>query len=368
MPTMQDIADRVGVHQATVSNVLNGKLRATRSDAARRATEIRRVAKEMGYRPSVAARATRTGRTGFVGMLRSPVMGCSVLDLAFDRGVEQSLHSRGLCLVRDIVDDISEGRSPSVLAPRIVRENMVDGLLVNYAFGTPPVVRDLLDRCNVPAVWINRKRESNCVRPNDEGAAIEATGYLLSQGHRRITYVDGSVYGVATDRDVHYSIGDRRAGYEQVMRQAGLTPDFYEVPVCEDTRQIMGRLLAELTAMLRLGDLPTAVLCGNGSGRVMLLAAAHAGLRVPEDLSVMTFDNDAGAISSIAVDHVLVPYFAMGRAAVEEVCALIARPDQPRRPVVLPFEFLRAGTVARPKDLSSDAKPFSPLSLQEDSR
>lgn len=347
MPTMQDIADRVGVHRATVSNVLNGKLRAERSDAARRATEIRRVAVEMGYRPSVAARATRTGRTGFIGMLRSPSMGCSVLDLAFDRGVEQSLHVHGLCLVRDIIDDISEDQR-GVLPPRIVRENMVDGLLINYAFGVPPAVRVLLDRCRVPAVWINRKRESNCVRPNDEGAAVEATRYLLSQGHRRITYVDGSVFGVSADRDVHYSMGERRAGYEQVMRQAGLTPDFYEVPACEDEGLLMGRLLTELTAMLRRDDLPTAVLCGNGSGRVMLLAAAHAGLRVPEDLSVMTFDNDAGAISSIAVDHVLVPYFAMGRAAVEEVCALIAQPDQPRRPVVLPFEFLRAGTVARP--------------------
>jgi len=353
MPTMQDIADRVGVHQATVSNVLNGKLRATRSDAARRAAEIRRVAVEMGYRPSAAARAVRTGRTGFVGMLRSPSPACSVLEPLLDAGIDEALHACGLCLVRDIVDDISEHQINDP-PPRIVRENVVDGLLINYAFGTPPAVRDLLDRCRVPAIWINRKRDTNCVRPNDEGAAVEATRHLLAHGHRRIAFIPQPAYEEPAQWEQHYSVADRQSGYEQAMREAGLTPRIMELPpmsACDFLR--VGHLVRSCVQWLGQPDRPSAVLCGfSGGGRTMLLAAAYAGLRVPEDLSVMTFDNDAGADEHIAVDRVLVRYRAMGCAAVSELCVLIDRPDVPRRPVVIPFEFHRTGSVARPKDVS----------------
>lgn len=341
MPTMQDIADRVGVHQSTVSNVLNGKFKAERPDAAQRADRIRRMAEELGYRPSVAARATRTGRTGFLGMIRSPRLSCSVHEPSFDTGLDEALHARGLCLLRDVIDDADD-------APRIVRENAVDGLIINYAFGTPKPVRDLLDRCRIPAVWINRKRDANCVRPNDEGAGYEATRFLIDHGHRRIEFIAERSEREGWQTEPHYSKADRHEGYARAMREAGLTPLLvpFDAPADLSTFASKGYTLRAYCKLLDRAELPTAVVCE--SGRTMLHAAALRGLSVPGDLSVISFDNTAGADNAMLVDRVLVPFEPMGRVAVDELCRLIEQPDRPRPPVVIPFEFHRTGTVGRP--------------------
>ncbi len=348
MATMQDIADLVGVNRATVSNVLNGRLASTRRDAAARAREIRRVAEEIGYRPSQAARATRTGRTGFVGMICSARLSHSVHSASFNSGVDEALHQRGMCLLRDLIGDPLNPDDDGAAAPRIVREDAVDGLLVNYAFGTPPLVRDLIDRCQIPALWINRKRDANCVRPNDEGAAREATRHVLSFGHRRVAFLTVRPAPAHLAEDRHYSVADRQAGYAHEMIEAGLTPRVLSLPPHHPGEYEPGYIHRACLALLQDPDRPTAIVCGGDYGRPLVAAAWKLGLRVPEDLSVITFDNHAQADHNLAVDRVLVPYFPMGVAAVTELLALIDDPAEPRRPVVLPFEFHRTGSVSRP--------------------
>ncbi|MEM6314836.1 MAG: LacI family DNA-binding transcriptional regulator [Planctomycetota bacterium] len=359
MATMEDIAIRAGVNRATVSNVLNGRFKARRADAARRAANIRKIAEELGYRPNLAARATRTGSTGFVGMIRSPRMDHSVHVPEFESGVDEALHAHGLCLVRDLIDENPTG-SPTV--PRIVREKAVDGLLVNYAYGTPASVRKVLDRCKIPAVWINRKRDENCVHPDDEGAARLITEHLLSLGHTDIGFVLQST-AEQSDRHRHgrhYSLIDRLAGYRSVLADAGLQPRVIDYPAIADLPDARkpGHVLRSFIELLGRPDRPTAFIC-EGNGRDMLHAAAIAGVSVPDDLSVITFDNNASADQRIAVDRVLVRYHAMGNAAVHELLALIEsdahtdtnhkQPTGPRKPVVIPFEFHTTGTTARPR-------------------
>jgi LacI family transcriptional regulator len=336
---MKDIAQRAGVHRATVSNVLNGKFKAERSDAARRAAKIRKIAAEMGYRPATFARATRTGETGLVGMIKSPSLADSVHAPEFEAGVIETLHANGLCLLLDVIDD-----SPKD-APRILRERVVNGMLINYVSRTPQPVRDILDRCDVPAIWINRKLETHCVRPNDEGAAREATRHLLAHGHRHVACI---VPQPTTDAGMHYSMADRQAGYEYVMRQAGLTPQTITLhPDYESFRNDHGGILRRAVEFLSRPNRPTAIL-GNVDGPALLLAAASLGISVPEDLSVMAFDNQASMGQVMTYDRVLVPYKGMGRAAVMELLNLIDRPDAPRPAVLIPFDFQRMGTVVRP--------------------
>ena len=347
--TMQDIADRVGVHRTTVSNVLNGRLASTRRDAAERAAEIRRVAEELNYRPSLAARAIRTGRTGFIGMIHSRQMQCSNHAPEFNAGLDDALHDRGLCLVRDIIDDGLVRGDCGVAPPRIVREDAVDGLLVNYAYGTPPAVRDVLDRCGVPAIWINRRRDANCVRPDDEGAARVATRYLLEHGHTRIAMLtlDNSMQ-LLSEKEVHYSLTDRWSGYHDVMQEAGLAPraEVLDPPVRLTYQP--GRVPRDCIAFLERPGRPTAVLCDRVRGRVLLAAAWKLGIRVPEELSIIGFEDTAQIDADLACDRVLVPHRPMGRAAVHELVQLIDDPAAQRPPVVLPFEFHRVGSVCRP--------------------
>lgn len=336
--TLSDVARAAGVTQMTVSRVFSGKAPV----ATRTRHRVIEAAAQLGYRPSAAARATRTGRTDFIGMIRSPVFAHSVHEPALDAGIDEALLQRGLCLVRDVID--ANGR----VAPRIVRENAVDGLLINYAFGTPPPVRELLNRCRIPAIWINRKRDANCVHPNDEGAAFEATCYLIAHGHRRIGYVS-EIIDPASIGEIHYSETDRYQGYKRAMTSAGLQPERWGIPKASGDMDgsAIGHFVRCFADLLRRPDRPTALLCMNG-GREMVAAAWKMGLRVPEDVSVMTFDNHAAADIGLGVDRVLVRYHAMGRAAVEELCALIDEPDVPRRPVRIPFEFHQTGSVARP--------------------
>ena len=345
MPTMQDIADRAGVHRATVSNVLNGRFAARRPDAARRAAVIRRIADELGYRPSHAARATRTGRTGLIGMVRGLDLTRSVHTPMFEAGVDAALHGAGLCLVRDLIDRDDD---PDYV-PRIVREDTVDGLLINYAFDTPPAIQGLLDRCGLPAVWINQKLPANCVHPDDEAAARWATRHLLDHGHTDVAFVLGTSAEVARTGRAHYSFLDRLAGYRDTMHDAGLAPRLLRVPpVPADRADRPGHVLRCYVELLRGADpRPTAVLCLH-DGRVMMHAAAKLGLDVPRELSVVTFDNDAGAGQRVAVDRALVDYEALGRAAVAELLARVAEPAADRAPVAVSFELQRAGTVAGP--------------------
>jgi LacI family transcriptional regulator len=339
---MQEIADRAGVARTTVSNVLNGRFRAERSDAARRAARIRRIADELNFRPSAAARATRTGRTGLIGLLCSPSFSQSVHVPDFEMGLLQGAHERGLCIVKDRLD---QGRDGSLSAiPRILREKLVDGVLINYAFGTPRQVRDVLERCQIPTIWINRKRNTNCVRPNDEGAAFEATRHLIAHGHTDIAFV---IDCPLPDVEPHYCAADRVEGYRRAMEQARLRPRVITTPSYPATDDPWySFVLNQYLQVLATGDRPTAVLCLHG--RAMLLAAERLGVRVPRDLSVVTFDNEGSLDVAVAVDRVLVPNFAMGRHAVHSLCSLIEGEIKHLSPVVLPFEFHITGTVAPP--------------------
>ena len=319
--------------------------------AAKTRERIFEAARSVGYRPSMAARMTRTGRSGLIGVVQSPVAGHSVDNPSFLLGLSGELHRRGLCLVSDVLsvpgDSGANPAAPAPKVPRIIREHLAAGFLINYAFGMPEAAERLLGESNVPAIWINQLRERNCVRPDDRGAAAEATAYLLGRGCRDIAYVAAPVSPSASGAQ-HFSRPARERGYRDAMAAAGI-PARVEVlpplPPAGAYAQRLGHVLRSHVALLSRRDRPEAVLC-EADGRVMLAAACEVGLRVPEDLAVFGIDNDPGGDVRIAMDRVVVPFLAMGRAAVEEVCGLIEEPDRPRPPVLLPFEFHRTGTVA----------------------
>ena len=353
-PTLNDIARVVGVTHMTVSRSFSGKGRVSERTRER----VLAAAAELGYRPNAAAAATRNGRTGYLGMIRSPKQNRSVHASEFDAGLDQAMHERGLCLLRDVIDTPLHRGDEDAQAPRIVRENAVDGLLINYVFGTPATVRDLIDRCHIPSFWINRKRDANCVHPADEGAAREATRFLLDHGHRDPWFVDYAVADADADPDSeadlsseehHYSVADRRVGYARAMRERGLKPRIHTLAPRVRGTYAPGRLFGECVRLLQRPDRPTAMLCSNEHGRVVAVAALSLGLRLPDDLSLITFDNHAASGDDLALDRVLAPHFRMGVTAVTELTELIAAPGTPRPPVALPFEFHRTGTVARPR-------------------
>src|SRR4028119_1844024 len=245
MATLEEIAREAGVSRYTVSNVLRGRNKENWACTAERAERIRGIAERLNYRPNAAAVATATGRFGAVGLLVSRRHPHGALLNTLLYSIRHHLTERELHLTLGDLPD--ESLTDEAYVPRILREWSVDGLLINYISGIPDKMLELIQRYQIPSIWLNAKLESDCVYPDDFEAAQRACHYLQDMGHRRIAYVDYS----SSD---HSSTVDRRNGYLLAMRSAQLQPQ-----IVSNAREIpQARWLDLSCEWLRLADRPTA--------------------------------------------------------------------------------------------------------------
>jgi DNA-binding LacI/PurR family transcriptional regulator len=347
MVTLDSVAAAAGVSRDTVSRVLNGKTKEVWPTVIRRAARIRRIATEMGYRPHAAARAMSEGRFGTVALLLSTEAGRSTLPMTMLDGIHDALSRRGMNLMIAKLPDkklTSEG-----FVPKVLREWMADGLLINYNRTIPERMIDLIEGHHVPAVWINCKRDADCVYPDDFGGGRTATEYLLKLGHRDIAYMEFSA-GELELR--HYSEADRRAGYEEAMREAGLATRLF-APGADDGGA------AELDLALRWLSRPrrpTAVVAYS-HGAAVQHAAALTGLRVPADLSVVSFGEKSTRPLGRPETVALVPAGAVGERAVEMLLVKLKAPHEPLGPAVVAESLAEGATAAGPGEVETGSQP-----------
>ncbi len=338
MPTLKSIAARCGLSAQTVTCVLNGKAHLFRPETRER---VLKAAAELAYRPNAAAKAMRSGRFDCVALVLSPRSVDSSLFSDFLRGVDGALVSAGLHLVHA---PLPEGWNGDDSGPKILGQRLADGLLVNFNAGIPQAVVDGIGRTGLPAVWVNCRRPSACVHPDDLGAGRMATEHLLKLGHRRIAYLDEG-YGALTP-EVHYSTRDRQAGYVEAMRAAGLPPQV----IRSATPLPSARRLASALAWLRAKDRPTAIVAYSPTDALPVLHAATAvlRLRVPQDLALVTIDDQIADQSGVALTTVVIPRYELGRAAVAMLLERIAQPRRARKPVVLACRLVAGSSSGRP--------------------
>ncbi|MGF1632468.1 MAG: LacI family DNA-binding transcriptional regulator [Phycisphaerae bacterium] len=331
-PTLHSIAERVGVSDMAVSLALRGKGRIS-PDVRQRIIE---VAAELGYRPNTAARAMTSGRLGCVALLLSTSKQVSNLPHLMLDGIDDGLQSLDYHLSVAHLRD--EQLVDPKRFPKLLRELLADGVLINYHFRVPQGLIDTIDRQKIPSVWINRKQPHDAVRPDDEAAGRILTEHLLAVGHRRIAYVDLS--HVAEQPDEHYSAADRLQGYRSAMQSAGLPPRVvHRLP--EGVEASFRRCID----LLREPNRPTALVCYSGStATTASLAAARVGIDVPTDLSI-TMIEDRPLTVGKPITLAALPMNAVGRQASEMLLEKIRSPE--RRPtVVVPPTLRPGGTVA----------------------
>ena len=342
MATIQAIAHKVGVSTETVSRVLNRGALSSRSDAVRRAEHIRAVARQLGYRSNAAAKAISTGRFGSVALVQSTHWGRSTLPGFLINGVSRALARDDLSLLLTQLPDeelVSKG-----YLPKFMRQNMCDGLLINYTDHIPAPLFARLREGSVPCIWLNTKLPHDCVYPDDAQGAAMLTQTLIKAGHRAIAYADCS-HGL-DQKSPHYSALDRENGYRQAMDDAGLNPR-----VVRPATTLEGHARADFSEQwLARSPRPTAVVCNSsGTAIPLALAAARLGLRVPADLLIASHDNVAETIAGTPFPTAVVPQEQMGRTAVEMLLRKLENPEVSLPAKALAFP-LNAGHLVGPRN------------------
>jgi LacI family transcriptional regulator len=341
--TLRDIAHHVGVDRSTVSRVLSNKAAegGISEDLARR---IEHKARELNYIPNTSARAIKLGRFNCAALLMSTVKGRSYLPSNLLDGVHDELAAADMHLTVAKVPD--EKLRANGYVPKILRSLMADGVLINYTHHLPAHLVEMVDGQRFPAVWLNTRRDADCIYALGREAARAATERLLALGHRRIAYVDLCHGTEDLDGSQHFSITDRWEGYADAMRAAGLAPREVRPPRWCDSIDEEERVLLDV---LRAADRPTAVVTYFAVFIPGLLrAATAAGLRVPRDLSVVTFAPEDFRAQGVMVSSMLEPHQAMGREGVRMLRAKIDNRHEPLPPRELAFAWHDMGTCVPP--------------------
>jgi len=302
--TQATVASAAGVSVATVSKVLNGH-----SDVA---PETRARIKELLQQHNYVARgsgpADSTVRT--FSMLFDAMENPNNLEII--RGATEYAVEAGVDVVVGIVPDDRDGAAWARRVKGFRREGLV---LVTSRLTTDQI--DSIQKAGVPLVTIDpvnipASRFASVGATNFNGG-VEATAHLLSLGHRRIAFVEGPGAVVSMAR-LH--------GYHAALAQAGIVGDSSLIRAGDFT---FAAGVAAATELLSTDRPPTAVFAANDLMALGVLEAARAmGVRVPEDLSVVGFDDMPGARwSAPPLTTMRQPFAAMGRASIQNLRLLV---------------------------------------------
>lgn len=299
--TVYDVARRAGVSPTTVSHVLNGT-RPVSDDLRARVLAAR---DELGFEPSAVARSLKVRRSNTIGLVVADI--ANPFFPAVVRGVEDVAQGAGYTV---IVGNSDEDPDKEVEYLRVLYARRVDGLILAPT-GQRHQYLQRLARANFPLVFVDREVPDlgvSSVVVDSETATRNAVRHLINLGHRRIAMVSG--------RPRISSAVDRIRGYREALDWAGIPVD-ERLNVSGGARADEARAAAE--ALLDLDPPPTAFFVANNMMTIGVMRAVRArGLRVPQDVAVVGFDDFEWAdVFEPRLTTVAQPTYDLGRVAAE---------------------------------------------------
>lgn len=327
-PTLEEVARVAGLSRATVSRVINQSPRV--SEEARRAVEA--AIERLGYSPNRAARSLVTGTTDSVGLVVAESEARVFSEpffAALIRGVAATLSDQSRQLVLIMSRTPEEGGR----VERYLAAGHVDGVLLVSAHASDPLIAHL-DRLGVPVVLAGRPLASvkaPYVDADNVGGARDAVWHLISKGRRQIATIAGP-------QDMSAGV-DRLVGYQTALAEAGAVVDPSLVVIgdfgAESGSEAMQRLLAARP------DLDGVFAASDPMAAGAMAALSEAGRRIPDDVSVVGFDDSVIAeTANPPLTSVRQPVEAIGREMVDILSRLIEDPGAAAEPVVLPTEVI----------------------------
>lgn len=333
--TSQDVADRAGVSRTTVSFVLNNVKEANISEETRQ--RVLMAAEELEYVPDAAAQALASGRTQTVGMVFR-TYSHNTADLAHMQILQGLMEVANQSGVRLLVDIVNE-RDTADIYVNLSRNNRIDGLILSDPRVDDQALYDLLND-GFPVVLLGRLpgiKVSSVEFANRAGARA-AVDHLLGQGHSRIGFVGYAPLSFT-------GVTERLQGYQDALAAADIA--FDETLVRYGDR-MPGTGLAAITSLLEVSELPTAIFISSDVLAFPALAAIRQhGLRIPEDIAVVGFDDHPLAqYAAPPLTTVRLSFEAMGRQAGKMLLDQLLHAAAPGREIELAGELIvRASSV-----------------------
>jgi LacI family transcriptional regulator len=304
--TIEDIAREAKVSISTVSRVLNDGA----GVAEEKREAVSKAVDKLDYRPNVFAQGLASGQSKTVGVLtpylNSPFYG------EITRGIIEGLASSSYSAL------FSEGfwnleREQQAIQKLMARR--IDGLIVLGGESSSEILRAINNQ--MPLIVIGRTAADlteHCLRINDFEGAYQATKYLIDYGHRRIVHITGLLS--------HQDAAERLAGYQQALRDGGFQVD--ENLIIEGDFSEQSGLLA-IQSLLMRGQTFTAIFAANDQIALgVRLGLFRQGLRVPDDISIIGFDDQPGSAYMIPpLTTVRFPAVEMGQVAAQAILDLL---------------------------------------------
>ncbi|MBK6469792.1 MAG: LacI family DNA-binding transcriptional regulator [Betaproteobacteria bacterium] len=338
--TIRDVARAAGVSVATVSRALNGATNVLPETRQR----IEDAARALRFTPSGAARSLITRRTDTIGALLPDLHGEYFSELI--RGIDQAARARGLHLLVSS----SHGNADEAAAALRAMNGRVDGLLVMSPHADADFLRHNLPG-SLPAVLLNSgidlEDHASFVIDN-LGGATTMTRHLVASGRQRVAFITGA----QGNDEAAQRLAGYRAGLKPGMREMVFDGDF-----SEEAGWAAGRRIANHKPR------PDAVFAANDMMAVGCMAALHeAGLRVPDDIAVVGFDDiPIARYVTPALTTIRVPIAALGAAALDALVKAVEAPaTQATHTVVTPVELVvrrSCGAGPPPQPRSPRAAP-----------
>lgn len=334
--TIYDVAKKAGVSISTASKALND-----RKDVGDKTKEaVRIIAKELNYEPSRFARALAMRKTENIGVVsgrfyRAPVITNPFYSKILE-GIEEVLADTDFNLVTNVV---KKEQIEAMELPKIIKEKSVDGLIL---LGHMPAdyAEMIIDK-GIPVVMIDNSYDTDkadCIVADNEGGAFNAVEQLIKLGHKKIAYMS---------RNGRYSFLLRRDGYKRALIANGLPVDDNMIVFCRENQEEADDPYAWMKKVIEGDNKPDALfMCNDINAILAINMLKDAGLKVPDDMSVVGFDNIELAghfIPSIAT--VNVPKEEMGKKAVNILLDIMNKKRTAKEKIVVPTEFIMGGSV-----------------------
>ncbi|AGB41687.1 transcriptional regulator [Halobacteroides halobius DSM 5150] len=344
MVTINDIAKRAGVSNAAVSYALNDSPQINNETK----KKILKIAKEMNYKPNSVAKSLRTMSTKTIGVVVEDITSFHTPDII--NGINKYAEKAGYHIILENLRLIKkEGRDFSAVLKHKKEINEVINILLSkqvegiiYVGHHTRDVSDLIDKTDKPMVYTycynDQEKSNHSINYNDKLAAYEATEYLIDHGHKKIGVISGPINSIPSHK--------RLVGYQKALIDNGLVYNPLYTKTGGWTRE-SGYI--KMKEFLSDSDSPTAILAMNDLMAVgVIKAAKDGGLKVPQDLSVIGFDNrEFSFYYQPQITTIDLPLDQMGEKSTEILIDIIENNIQETAPLNLKCELIKRDSVSR---------------------